>query len=148
MHTEPRGQGGLPWRLRLNDLLGRTLIEMLLSWLADKSATGVCAGNPLLRREKIKQPNLEQRGNGQFELDLNGSSMTFVVQSNVSQHRRNRSRLNRAPVFKFDGRQTFAFCKDLGVNASEFLCVFRRAHGAKRSKREDEEGGWCGLTLS
>ncbi len=23
MHTEPRGQGGLPWRLRLNDLLGR-----------------------------------------------------------------------------------------------------------------------------
>ncbi len=23
MHTEPRGQGGLPWRLRLTDLLGR-----------------------------------------------------------------------------------------------------------------------------
>ncbi len=23
MHTEPRGQGSLPWRLRLNDLLGR-----------------------------------------------------------------------------------------------------------------------------
>ncbi len=23
MHTEPCGQGGLPWRLRLNDLLGR-----------------------------------------------------------------------------------------------------------------------------
>ncbi len=23
MHTEPRGQGGLPGRLRLNDLLGR-----------------------------------------------------------------------------------------------------------------------------
>ncbi len=23
MHTEPRGQGGLPWRLRLNALLGR-----------------------------------------------------------------------------------------------------------------------------
>ncbi len=23
MHTEPRGQGGLPWHLRLNDLLGR-----------------------------------------------------------------------------------------------------------------------------
>ncbi len=23
MHTEPRGQGSLPWHLRLNDLLGR-----------------------------------------------------------------------------------------------------------------------------
>ncbi len=23
MHTKPRGQGGLPWHLRLNDLLGR-----------------------------------------------------------------------------------------------------------------------------
>ncbi len=23
MHTEPRGQGGLPWHLRLNALLGR-----------------------------------------------------------------------------------------------------------------------------
>ncbi len=23
MHTEPRGQGNLPWRLRLNALLGR-----------------------------------------------------------------------------------------------------------------------------
>ncbi len=29
MHAEPRGQGGLPWHLRLNDLLGRARTNAL-----------------------------------------------------------------------------------------------------------------------
>ncbi len=43
MHTEPRGQGGLPWRLRLNDLLGRARTFALTDF-------GNCATAALTRR--------------------------------------------------------------------------------------------------
>ncbi len=58
MQAEPRGQGGLPWRLRLNDLLGRA-----------RTRAGTDVGNrnaaALLRRlrgaSKPGQPVRERR---------------------------------------------------------------------------------------